>query len=398
MNNIKEELSKLITQKKSREFYAKRLNITVDQVTSLLNEIRGDSPEIVITEAEQSKRYNIEDGVIEINTYYDHEPTVEEIVRSHKIDTTKYKLSNYWSKAKNKGWQVSALFKSINTQESVTQDFIQFLQTYKPVQPKYKTIVSEYNEINNEGCLIINKQDIHYNKEDRRGNNDINDRFKSFETKVFSMLKKASNNSNLNKVIYIVGSDLFNSEFTGTTTHGTPQQNIMNHNDSFAAICNHEVKVLELITSFTSNVEIIYVPGNHDFYIGWHLVKWIEAYFRLQNNIKVDTTDKYSKYRRIYNSAVCFNHGYKVKPEVLANNFPIEFKKEWANCDNHYIFVGDLHTDMSKTIGGIQFYRLAQASNAISKWDEENGYTLSKGTVTGFLIEENIGVSTIFKQ
>ena len=47
--------------------------------------------------------------------------------------------------------------------------------------------------------------------------------------------------NNLENITYIIGSDEFNSEFTGMTTKGTPQTNTHTYQQSFEYICNHEV-------------------------------------------------------------------------------------------------------------------------------------------------------------
>lgn len=395
--NLINELRELLNQKKSKEYYARRLNISVGRVNDLLDEIRGVKEEDDVDPlSNSSKRLNLDKGELEVNTFYDHEPSPEEVMIDHKIDETKWKLSAYWSKAKGKGWQVSALFRKLEGQANLQEQFIDFLKDYKPqakALPNSKYTKQDYLG----ACLIINPTDAHYNKFDRRGNNNIEERFANSIEKIKTILDRASACNNLEKVIYCTSGDMFNSEHDNNTTHGTPQQNILTHNEGFEAICNNEVNVINLISQYTSDVEVIHIPSNHDFYMSWYMVKWLEAYFRESKNITVDSTDKYSKYRKYSNTAICLNHGYKVKPEKLAANFPIEFKEHWSECDNYVILVGDLHCDLSKEINGIQFYRLAQASNSISKWDEENGYTLSKGVISGFLIETDKGITNIIK-
>jgi hypothetical protein len=51
-----------------------------------------------------------EDGTFSIDTYYDHPPTPEEVMLDHKIDGKEWTLKSYYSKAKPKGWHVTALF------------------------------------------------------------------------------------------------------------------------------------------------------------------------------------------------------------------------------------------------------------------------------------------------
>jgi len=395
-NQLVNELKSLLSRKQSKEYYAKRLNTTVAEITDMLNEIHNKNTNIDNQETFNTKRLNIEKGEIEINGYWKKEPTTEEIVKSHNIDSKEYTLSQYWSKQKSKGFQVSACFKAIkkDTAEYIQESFTEFLRTYKPTIKDNTYLRKSYSRENLNACLIINAQDAHWNKYDVRGNNNIEDRFKDAQNKIEYFVRKTIGTINLERIVYIIGSDAFNSEHTGFTTHGTPQTNTTDYHKSFEAICNHELTIIDFLASTASNVDILYVPGNHDQYVGWNLVKWLQAYYRNQPNISITTDPKFTKYIKYSNTALAFSHGYKQKPEVLATNFPMEFK-EFSLCDNHYIFAGDLHTELSKTIGGITYYRLAQTSKAISNWDDENGYTLSKGKMTAFLITENEGLTDI---
>jgi hypothetical protein len=93
-----------------------------------------------------------------------------------------------------------------------------------------------------------------------------------------------------------------------------------------------------------------------------------------------------------------FNHGDAIKPAKLASIFPIEYREEWSDHTNFYIFTGDKHHEVSLDFNGIKFYQIPAFSNAKSLWDEKNGYTCARGEVTAFLIDLNDGMTNIFKQ
>jgi len=384
------------TWKQSNEKTAERLGISLQSYLELKDQIKQLNKE---EEQEQISPYatgytqDLDRGTAEYKVESSFQPkTVEEIENLIKLDKTKWKLTKYsvWNCGKEDCWLTSAKVSAIEPTNSVEQ-FDNFLQTY---QPKASTIISTINYEGQKGCLIINKQDAHLNKTNITGSNDIEERFTNFYNKTFSIVKKHFTTSNLEKIIYVLGSDEFNSEFTGTTTHGTPQQNILPYHEGFEKICSHEIDVITLLSSFTSELEVVFIIGNHDTYVGWHLVNWLKTYFRTCTNIKFDTRMIQTKYIKYNNTALCFNHGYVVKPEQLARNFPIEFREEWSSCNNYYIFAGDKHTEMQKTIGGIKFYRLAQVSKSKSSWDDEKGY-LGKGELTSFFIDEKDGLTDI---
>ena len=153
-----------------------------------------------------------------------------------------------------------------------------------------------------------------------------------------------------------------------------------------------------MLSDYTSNIEVIYVPGNHDEYVGWHIINWLKVYFRDKDNITFDQGTKNTKCTKYGKSGIMFNHGDAIKPEKLAGMFPILFKDEWSSCNDYYIFTGDKHHEKSQDINGIKFYQLPALSSAKSLWDDKNGYICTKAEITGFMIDEQIGLTNIFKQ
>jgi hypothetical protein len=220
-------------------------------------------------------------------------------------------------------------------------------------------------------ALVINKQDAHYNKVDIHGQNDIEDRFKMVLDRIKTIVYQAEISNQLEEIVYVIGSDEFNSEFTSTTTKGTPQDNILSYHESFKRICDHEIDVIDNLLETGANVCVIYVPGNHDEYVGWHLINWLSIYYRNYNEITFDVESSYRKYYSFGKTAIMFNHGDAIKPAKLASIFPIEFKQEWSDHDHFYIFTGDKHHELSQDFGGIKFYQIPAFSTAKSRWDDK---------------------------
>lgn len=405
------QLKNLLSWKQSKKFYAEKLGITEEEVNELLRELKtspiGEEAEtaVYITELEDrivKFEEDLSKGTAEMLFNSKEEiKTLEDLVTKCNIDTEKWEISkyvqNYWGSSSTPHYQVKAWL-SVKKKEKVYQEeFIKFLDGYKPKASVQPSLVKDFND-SNSACLIINKQDAHYNKLDEKENRLIEGRFETILSKTQIIVNQSLLSSYLQKVIYIVGSDEFNSEFTNATTKGTPQQNILSYHDSFEKICAHEIDMISLLAESAELVEVVYVPGNHDEYVGWHLIKWLETYFRDSENVRFDCSPAYRKYVSYGTSAMMFNHGDAIKPAKLAAIFPIEYRQEWSFHDNFYIFTGDKHHEVSHDYNGIKFYQVAAFSTAKSGWDEKNGYTCSKGEVTGFLLHYFDGMTNIFKQ
>lgn len=410
-NNLLNQLQQMLHWKKSKKFYAEKLGITEFEIDELLSDIRRreqaeEAAEIgnyiseledVVVKFEEDLAKGI--GEIVINTKEEIK-SLEELIIKCKIDTDKWEITkyvqNFWGNGTSPHWQVKAWLGKKKDEQVFQDSFIDFLASYEPISQE---IMSPKFALNKSfGSLIINKQDSHLNKYDIDGNNDINERLGDILYKVELIATQAALSNNLENITYIIGSDEFNSEYSGATTKGTPQTNTHTYQQSFEYICNHEVLMITMLLQYAENVNVIYVAGNHDEYVGWHMVNWLQSYFRETARLTFDCSPKYRKYISYGNSAMMFNHGDAIKPAKLAAIFPMEFKDGWSFHQNFYIFTGDKHHEVSHDFNGIKFYQIPAFSNAKSLWDDKNGHTCSKAEVTGFLIDENDGMTNIFKQ
>lgn len=72
---------------------------------------------------------NLDKGTLEVSKLVSEQPrSAEEIIEIHKIDKTKWRLVQYWSKEKSSGWLVSALFASRKPQDILSEDIAEILK------------------------------------------------------------------------------------------------------------------------------------------------------------------------------------------------------------------------------------------------------------------------------
>jgi len=409
--SLLQQLEEILHWKKSKKFYADKLGITEFEVDELLKELRNqerseEDAEIgnYISELENRVVKFTEDiakGTGEVVANFSEEvKSLEELIEKCKIDTDKWEITkyvqNFWGNGNTPHWQVKAWLGKKSTEQLFQESFVDFLALYEPVSQAVMSPKVDFSKP--KGMLVINKQDSHINKYDIDGNNDIADRLAQIIYKVEVIANQAQLSNNLEQITYIIGSDEFNSEFNGMTTKGTPQTNTHTYQTSFEYICEHEVLMITMLLQYGEHVNVVYVAGNHDEYVGWHMVNWLQTYFRNIERLTFDVSPKYRKYISYGKSALMFNHGDAIKPAKLAGLFPIEYREGWSFHQNFYIFTGDKHHEVSHDFNGIKFYQIPAFSNAKSLWDDKNGHTMSKAEATGFLIDEEDGMTNIFKQ
>ena len=336
--------------------------------------------------------------------------TLEDLINVCEIDTEIWEIvsweCNKWEVgAKDAShkiqvtplFQVKAKLKPISNEVNFQKEFTRFLSTYTPSVPKYTP--AKYSHHRDCGLLVLPKQDAHFNRYDVKGRNDIQARFRLVESTTHEIVEEAHTLNELEKITYIVGSDQFNSEWNGMTTMGTPQENILTYQQAFKLICDHEVAVIEDLLNYTKNLEILFVPGNHDEYAGWHMINWLACYYRKHPYVTVTegNPDDPRRYERYGNTAVMYDHGASMTGKELAQRFPLEFRKEWSKCDTFYIFSGDKHNELSFDVQGIKFYRVPALTPTKSKWEHRKGY-LTPGEMQAFLIKKNKGLTNIYSR
>lgn len=353
---------------------------------------------------------NTKDGTARVEATVGQEiKCLEELVEKCKIDLNKWVITKWIQNFWNNKYQVKVFLSPKEEKNLFQENFVEFLKTYqapapKPIEPIKEGDLdlvfvnqgaTDFSGAN--GCLLISKQDLHFDKHDINGSNSMHSRFRSYLEAVNRIVKKTELSYTLTEIVYLIGSDEFNCEWTGMTTKGTPQKNLIDYHNGFAAICDHEVEVIQRLIKPGRKVKVLYMPGNHDEYVGWHMITWLATYFRGSKEIEFNVSPSYTKYYKFGNTAMMFNHGDVMKPQKLAGIFPREFKEQWSECDYQYIFTGDKHHEMSLDIDGIIFYQLTQGSNATSKWDSKHGYQ-AKGFLTAFVVSERYGMADIYKE
>jgi sulfur relay (sulfurtransferase) DsrC/TusE family protein len=405
------KLQEMLHWKRSKAYYAGKLGISLEQIKDIFQNLKSSKDAIddaetahYISELEDAIVKYEEDlkegkGTVVFNSKEEIR-TLDELIEKCRIDTSKWEVvkyvQNYWGNAKTPHWQVKAWLGKRKEEHLYQDAFVEFLKIY---QSNYKTVIPPDNSSNkDEVCLVINKQDAHYNKFDVGGDNSLEKRFEKILRKTITIVNQALVSNSIERLFYVVGSDEMNSEFTNTTTKGTPQTNINTYHESFSRVCNHETTMIDMFLEKAEDVDVIYVPGNHDEYVGWHIITWLQAYYRDEPRVTFDVSPSYRKYVSYGKTAMMFNHGDVMKGQNLALVFPMEMKESWSNFDNYYIFTGDKHHEVTQSLNGIKFFQIPAFSNAKSSWDERKGYTCVKGEVTAFLIDKIDGITNIFKQ
>jgi hypothetical protein len=364
-------ISKLVyqglTRKKSNQEEADRLGLSLHDYMSfkkrtldIIKNIADDQimdddffknidSKILKEKNEESKvietHQNLDTGTSKITGVSSTEPrTPNEIIKILGIDTRIWKLSQFWNKEQNNKWLVSALITRLPQEQIFQNSFIEELSKYE--LPTYDKINPAYlNESSSEKvCGVISLQDLHFGKPGNENMGIVMDKA------VCYLIGKAYANYNLEKIIFVIGPDTLNMDtFDGTTTKGTPVENSETatkaYMKAFDAIC----LAIGKIKHFCDNLEVVFIPGNHDRLSSFHLIHAVSQVFKLTPEIVFNTTYKERKVVMYNDNMIAIEHGdvsSKNNPLVFATEFP----KEWGFSKHRFLYTGHYHGRKTKEV------------------------------------------------
>jgi len=346
MDNIKQKVLDSLKWKKHPSYCAEKLNITEKQYKKVKKELLAERKNKIkksiffskaADNAQIAEAIDLENGTGKLSGTFDHEPkSAEEIIILLKIDTDKWKLSQYWNKQMGDHWRVSALVSQIkNPEEKLFEDL---LKNWTPKKYKISNIPYKNKFTDDPHCAVISLQDIHFGKE---GNDTID---KDFEDTVKNLVSRANAIHHIETMYFVVGGDLINMDtFQGTTTSGTPLDNCMSATEAYVQAFDAMHWAVTYIKAHCDNLVVVYVPGNHDRLSSFHLAHALSRSIEC-DKIIWDVKYEERKVHVWHNNFNAFEHGdkrSKNNPLIYASEYP----KAWGDTTNRTLFKGHIHTD-----------------------------------------------------
>lgn len=339
MSSLIDLVRQSLKWKQSAKNCAERIGIDVEDYLVLKNQLMEGYADPFV-EGVVSVRENLDTNTKQLEAISTTEPkTPEEIIALLNIDTTKWKLSQYWNKQKKDHWIVSALVTAIKQTE---QDVLaEVLKNFSPKKVEVHIADFPNNPVATSNyCGVFSVQDIHFGKE---GNELV---ILDFKNAVIDVATRVGKMHMLDKLIYVIGGDLLNADtFSGTTTSGTPVDNGMTPVKAYGEAFEALFWAIYQLSTITSNLEVVYVPGNHDRLSSYHLAHALSKAIDLPNVI---FNVEYSERKVITwgNNFFAFEHG-DVNTKDAPMVYAFEFPQDWGATKYRTLYTGHYH--MKKT-------------------------------------------------
>lgn len=398
------------------EFRLGRVDETAEELLTEIDELDKElAPpnEIIFGESEQFKES--EDGKTLELDYRGNEiiKTADQLLAVAKINLDLWKLerqvANKWDVTMKgpDGEPITAQNHQVKiwlTKKQAAIETFDAVKTYKELldeisAPTYVKVDYDFSNNTENNLLEINIFDLHIGKLCWAGETGENYDVKIASARFIDALQRLlfrANSFQFEKILFPLGNDFFNVDtILNTTTEGTPQDEDLRWQKTFKIGFELLIKGIELMRQYAP-VDIVMVPGNHDYMKNYFLGHSISSWYRNVEDVTVNNHASPRKYYQYGEVLLGLTHGNNEKeanlPMIMAN----ENRKGWSSTSFHEWHLGHFHK--KKTIKyqvlneelGVTVRYLSSLSGTDS-WHHRKGYVGTNKSAEAFLWNDTTG-------
>ena len=328
--------------------------------------------------------------------------TLKELVKVCEIDESVWNIDKYICNTWGSSWQVKA-FMSLKKPGSIDhlQVFKDFVNSrnLKILSQPTPTFTKTINFEKSKGdTLIINIADLHIGKlvcEEEVGEDyNVKIACERFKNALEGIINRACCGHMFKTIILSTLGDTLHVDTTkSTTTSGTYVESDTRASKIFTAALQVITEGIEYCTQFADNVEFININGNHCELSEQHLGIAIGAFFRRNNNVKIDSEPLVRKYRLIGKNMIAWAHG-----DTIVNTLPLTMATEkaemWGQSLYRLMQLGHLHGSKKKVFQSEDEFngvivRHFSSLTSTDSWHNKNNYVNNNKKATGIVFNEN---------
>ena len=385
-------LEELLSQKKSKKFYAEKLGISEFEVNELMKELREKDNEDVIKTIAGERKVNVEKGTIESTIVTDFEPKDDiELAKLHKINLDKYVITNYWSKLLPNGKFTSSVFsKRKEAKDYSPEDFARFLENYKPnnisITKVDRSVDKDFVDVE------ISISDYHLAKRTVDGDNDVTTRVLRYVSVAQSLIEKVTSNYNVNNIILPISNDYFHTDnYQHQTTNGTPQDTIMDYAEEYELGFAILVDTINMLRQRCNNVTVVLVQGNHDRTKSFYLAHALDVFFKDALDVEFMREHSVVKGVTLGNTFIGWHHGNcKIEDLPLLFATHPKYSHQFGDAVYREVHTGDKHHYMAKEVKGVRIQQMPSLSGT-DRWHLDNNYVHSVRAALALVYDRNLG-------
>lgn len=278
----------------------------------------------------------------------------------------------------------------------------EFIEDIKKLSPKVEKINYKQKVDKDPLLLELNIFDLHLGKiawsEETNHEYNLEIAGNIFNQCIEEFLDEVSN-KNIERIVFPIGNDFFNSDRShpfNSTTKGTPQEEDARWQKTFRLGRQLLVEAINKLQQIAP-VDVIMVPGNHDFERNFYLGDSLESWFYNNENVTVDNSANPRKYYKYGEVLIGYTHGNEEKvtdlPLIMANEKPTE----WALSTFREFHLGHEHRKKEIKFKSTEEYqgviiRYFNSLSATDSWHHKRGYVGAKRSAEALLWDTTKGL------
>lgn len=359
------------------------------------------------------------------NDHYGYPPnhikTLEGLLSRCNVDLNKWQvvrhIVNKWDVT---SWKVGHPQTWENFQVKATLERIKEVQSAEKLENLLNNVVNNFNvpSINanvlpanfqpvENNLLEISLFDLHIGKLGWSGevgeNYDTRIAKNRFMDALDNLLMRAKG-FQYSKILFPIGNDFFNSDNQfNTTAAGTPQDEDLRWQKTWDLACELIIEAITKLKATGVAIDVIVIPGNHDWERSKFLGTVVQAWFRNDKQISVNNNAKPRKYYKFGEVLLGFTHGKYEKENSLPLLMATEEKEMWGQTTFHEWHLGHFHKkrDLKFTVFdkaqvlneelGVTVRYLSSLSG-LEEWHYKKGYVGSQKAGEAFIWNDKSGM------
>lgn len=340
-----------------------------------------------------------------------HIKTLDQIIEEANIDLNMWSIDkhviNKWDMTNAEGqthqnWQVKAwLSKNIEKFDLISfkDDMFEELRNFSPKYPKI-----QYRTDRQKRLLEVDIFDFHYGKlcwgEETGENYDTKIAEERFMGAIQELLNYASVYK-IEKIIFPIGNDYFNSDTRNNTTSNlTPQDEDLRWQKTVKKGRQLAIRGIDMLQS-VAPVEVIIVQGNHDWERSFALGESLECWYNNCPNVTINNNPTTRKYFEYGSCLIGFTHGDNEKATNLPYLMSEEMKEAWTRTSYREWHMGhihhkkEIHFKSTEEFNGttLRYLRSLAGTDA---WHAKKGYKGNIKAAEGFIWDKEDGMIAQF--
>ena len=177
------------------------------------------------------------------------------------------------------------------------------------------------------------------------------------------------------KVLIISGGDILHTDNYQSTTSSGTQLETTDMNQSWEDAFDFFDLIIDKSLDCVEEVEVLYVPGNHDATVGQTLFKALTRLYQKEDRLIIDDRQEMFKATLLGKNFIGATHGVKRNKKDYPMLFATQFSQLWGTNGVHTreVYTGHLHFEHTVDVNGLVI-RQMPTRNEENQWSRDNGF------------------------